>query len=204
MNFLSKLERKFQFLSFPNLYQYLIVVYLVGLVINLYNPYYYLWNLSLDVDMILKGQVWRLFTFIFYPPSSSVSIILSLIIIYIEYSILKTLTMIWRPFKFNLFMFIGYVSFILGAFILYFVFGKRVIMFPSDLFFSAIFAFALSFPDAVFYLYFLFPIKAKYLIYFDIVIYIIDFVSSGLANRVAIICSLVNIFLYFVIWKNKI
>ena len=191
-------------MSFPNLYQYMTAIYLVGLIINIYNWLYYYYHLSLDVPMILKGQIWRIFTFIFYPPAANFSIILSLITIYIEYTIFKTLTMIWRPFKFNLFMFIGYASYIFGAFILYFVLGIREILYPNGLFFSAIFAFALSFPDAVFYLYFLVPIKAKYLVYLDIVIYIVDFVTSGIVNRVAIICSLVNVFVFFVLWKNKI
>ena len=204
MNFWSKLERKLNWLSFPNLYQYMIVIYLVGLIINIYNPLYYYYNLSLDVSMILRGQVWRLFTFIFYPPASTFSILLSLVIIYIDYNILKTLTMVWRPFKFNLFMFIGYISYIVGAFLLYFILGQRIILLPNDLFFSAIFAFALSFPDSVFYLYFLIPIKAKYLVYFDIIIYIVDFATSGIGNRVSIICSLVNVFIFFVLWKNKI
>lgn len=204
MNFLSKLERKCGWLSFPNLYQYLTIIYLVGLIINVYNPYYYVLNLSLDVPMILKGQIWRVFTFIFYPPTSSISIILALIIIYIDYSIMRTLTVIWRPFKFNLFMFIGYISYIVGAFVLYLAFGIRELMNPYHLFFSVVFAFALSFPDAVFFLYFLIPIKAKYLVYVDLAIYIIEFATSGLVNKVAIICSLVNIFVYFVLLKNKI
>ena len=46
MNFLSKLERKCEWLNFQNLYQYMIVIYLVGLIIKLYNPRYYLFYLS--------------------------------------------------------------------------------------------------------------------------------------------------------------
>ena len=204
MNFLSKLERKCEWLNFPNLYQYMIVIYLVGLIIKLYNPRYYLYYLSLDVSMIMKGQIWRIFTFIFYPPTSSISIILSLIVIYIDYTILKTLTMIWRPFKFNLFMLIGYLSQIAGAFFAYFVLGINVIIDPTYYFFSIILAFALSFPDAMFYLYFLIPIKAKYLAYFEIVIYAFIFITAGFADRLAIVCSAVNVFVFFVLWKNKI
>ena len=204
MNFLSKLERKCEWLNFPNLYQYMIVIYLVGLIIKLYNPLYYLYYLSLDVSMIMKGQIWRIFTFIFYPPTSSISIILSLIVIYIDYPILKTLTMIWRPFKFNLFMLIGYLSQIAGAFFAYFVLGINVIIDPTYYFFSIILAFALSFPDAMFYLYFLIPIKAKYLAYFEIVIYAFIFITAGFDDRLAIVCSAVNVFVFFVLWKNKI
>ncbi len=204
MNILDKLERKYSFLSFPNLYLYMVVIFLIGLIMNLFNPYYYLLYLSLDVSMILKGQIWRLFTFIFYPPTSSVSIILSLLMIYVYYSITKTLTMMWRPFKFNLFMFIGYISQIIGAFFVYFVMKTNVIMYPTYTFFSIIMAFALTFPDAVFYIYFLIPIKAKYFAYIEVAIYALIFVSSGLPDRVAIICSVLNVYIFFVLLRNKI
>lgn len=204
MNILDKLETKYPFLSFPNLYMYMVVIFLLGLIMNLFNPYFYLMYLSLDVSMILKGQIWRLFTFIFYPPTSSVSIILSLLMIYVYYSITKTLTMIWRPFKFNLFMFIGYISQIIGAFFVYFVMKTNVIMYPTYTFFSIIMAFALTFPDAVFYIYFLIPIKAKYFAYIEVAIYILIFISSGLPDRVAIICSALNVYIFFVLLRNKI
>lgn len=204
MNILDKLERKYPFLSFPNLYLYMVVIFLIGLIMNLFNPYYYLLYLSLDVSMILKGQIWRLFTFIFYPPTSSVSIILSLLMIYVYYSITKTLTMIWRPFKFNLFMFIGYISQIIGAFFVYFVMRTNVIMYPTYTFFSIIMAFALSFPDAVFYIYFLIPIKAKYFAYIEMAIYLLIFISSGLPDRVSIICSALNVYIFFVLLRNRI
>ena len=204
MNILDKLERKYSFLSFPNLYLYMVAIFLIGLIMNLFNPYYYLLYLSLDVSMILKGQIWRLFTFIFYPPTSSVSIILSLLMIYVYYSITKTLTMMWRPFKFNLFMFIGYISQIIGAFFVYFFMKTNVIMYPTYTFFSIIMAFALTFPDAVFYIYFLIPIKAKYFAYIEVAIYALIFVSSGLPDRVAIICSVLNVYIFFVLLRNKI
>ena len=204
MNILDKLERKYGFLSFPNLYMYMTVIFLIGLIMNLFNPMFYYYYLSLNPQMILKGEIWRLFTFVFYPPTSSISILLSLLMIYVYYSITKTLTLIWRPFKFNLYMFIGYISQIIGAFIVYFIMKRSIIMYPTYTFFSIIMACALTFPDATFYIYFLIPIKAKYFAYFELAVYALIFISSGLPDRVAIICSVVNVYIFFVIPKNKI
>ena len=191
-------------MSFPNLYQYLTVIFLVGLIMNLYNPMYYYAYLSLDVRMILSGQIWRLFTFIFYFPSDNSSILFSLLFIYIYYSFTKTLNIMWRPFKFNFYMFISYISLIIGALICHFIFG---IDFPplttAYQFFSIFMAFALSFPDANIYLYFLIPIKAKYIAYIEIILYTLYFIISGITGRVEIICSVVNVVLFFAIWKNK-
>lgn len=204
MNILDKLERKYGFLSFPNLYMYMTVIFLIGLIMNLFNPMFYYYYLSLNPQMILKGEIWRLFTFVFYPPTSSISILLSLLMIYVYYSITKTLTLIWRPFKFNLYMFIGYISQIIGAFIVYFIMKRSIIMYPTYTFFSIIMACALTFPDATFYIYFLIPIKAKYFAYFELAVYALIFISSGLPDRVAIICSVVNVYIFFVLLKNRI
>ena len=204
MSIIEKLERKLPWLSTNNVYKYLTAIFLLGLIIDLFNPLFYLFNLSLNVEKILSGQVWRLVTFIFYPPSSSRSIILSLLLIYVYYSLAKTLTMMWGDFKFNLYLLIGFLSQIIGAFFVYFVFKHNIIIFPTYSFFSIIMAFALSFPDAYFYIYFLIPIKAKYFAYVEIALYLVLFLSSGMEDRVAIICSAVNVFVFFVLLKNKI
>jgi hypothetical protein len=204
MSLIEKLERKMPWLSTSNVYKYLTAIFLLGLIIDLFNPLFYLSYLSLNVKMILSGQVWRLITFIFYPPSSSRSIILSLLLIYVYYSLAKTLTMMWGDFKFNLYLLIGFLSQIIGAFFVYFVLGRNILILPTYSFFSMIMAFALSFPDAYFYIYFLIPIKAKYFAYVEIALYLVLFLSSGIADRVAIICSVVNVFVFFVLLKNKI
>lgn len=204
MSLLDKIERKCPWLGFSNLYMYMTAIFLLSLIMYVFNPFFYIFNLSLDVERILSGQVWRLVTFIFYPLSMSSSIILSLLLIYVYYSITKTLTMMWGNFKFNLYLLIGYVSLIVGAFFSYFVLKENIYIVPTYSFFSIMMAFALSFPDAYFYLYFIIPIKAKYFAYLEIVLYVILFLSSGMANRVAIVCSAANVFIFFVLLRNKI
>lgn len=204
MSLLDKIERKCRWLSFSNLYKYMSVIFLLGLIIDIYNPYFYIFNLSLDISKVLNGQVWRLATFIFYPPSSSGSPILSLLLIYVYYSITKTLTMMWGNFKFNLYLLIGYISLVVGGFVSYFLIGNKYLIFPTYSFFSIIMAFALSFPDAYFYIYFLIPVKAKYFAYLEIALYFVSFLSSDIGNRIAIICSAVNVFIFFVLLKNKL
>ena len=82
-NWLNKLERKFGRYAIPNLMYYIIILYAAGFVLNLVNPLFYYQYLSLDASMILKGQVWRIFTFIIQAPSSSlVFIIFSLYLYY--------------------------------------------------------------------------------------------------------------------------
>lgn len=204
MTIIDNLERKFPWFGFRNLNLYMVIIFSIGIIINMINPLYYLYFLSLNVERIISGEIWRLFTFIFYPLSSGRSILLSLLMLYVYYSITKTLVLMWGNFKFNLYLFIGYISQVLGAFILYFVFKQNVILYPAYTTFSLIMAFALSFPDAHFLIYFVIPIKAKYFAYIEMAFYIISFIGAGVADRVAIICSAVNVFVFFVLLKNRI
>lgn len=207
MSILEKLERKMPWLNFPKLNLYMVIIMLLGIAMNTLNPYFYLHYLCLNVAEIMRGQVWRLVTFIFFPPTlgfGGFGVLLSLLMVYVYYSMTKTLIMIWGYFKFNLYLFIGYISQIVGAFIIYFILKENVIVTPSYTIFSLIMAFALSFPEAVFLIYFFIPIKAKYFAYFEIVIYVMSFLGSNLADRVSILCSAMNVFVFFVLLKNKV
>lgn len=204
MNIIEKLERKFPWFGFPNLNLYMVVIFLMATIMDMINPYFYYLYLSLDMASVMKGQVWRLVTFIFYPITSSGVLFLGLIMIYVYYSISKTLIMMWGNFKFNLYLFIGYISQILAACIIYFVLKQNIIFVPSYTTFSLIMAFALSFPESYFMIYFLIPIKARYFAYAEIAIYVVAFLSSGITDRVAILCGAINVFVFFVLLKNKI
>lgn len=202
MSIMDKIERKLPWLSFRNLNLYMVAIFLLGLIIDIMNPIYYYYYLSLDVSKILHGEIWRLVTFIFYPPATGNFIILSLLMIYVYYSITKTLIMMWGNFKFNLYLFIGYISQIAGAFLVYFVMKQNVIFYPVYTTFSLIMAFALSFPDAYFLIYFVVPLKAKYFAYVELGLYIFNFIFSNFPNRVAIVCSAVNVFVFFVLLRK--
>ena len=68
MNFFRKLERKFGRFAIPNLMYYIIMMYAAGFVMSLFNPYFYVQYLALDAAAILRGQVWRIVTFLVCPP----------------------------------------------------------------------------------------------------------------------------------------
>ena len=70
MNWIDKLEKKFGRYAIHNLMYYVIMLYGLGYVINLMAPKFYLGYLSLDPTAILRGQIWRIVTFIIYPPST--------------------------------------------------------------------------------------------------------------------------------------
>ena len=70
MRFIDKLERKYGRYGIENLTMYIIISYVLGYALMYINPGA-LSMLSLNVTKILQGQVWRLVTWIVYPPSTS-------------------------------------------------------------------------------------------------------------------------------------
>ena len=137
MKFYLFLERKLGKYAIKNLNLYLVVINLLGLAIYVLNPFFYTLYLSLSPYSVLKGQVWRIFTFIFYPMTlSSFGILFSLFIIYIYYNFTTSLINVWGDFKFNLYILIGIIGHVVAVFLIYFITGQDLIMIPMYLTFS--------------------------------------------------------------------
>ena len=68
---------------------------------------------------ILRGEIWRLLTFIIIPNSTS---ILALIFFYFYYMIGRTVEAQWGPGKFTIYFFSGVLLTIIYGFVCYFVF----------------------------------------------------------------------------------
>ena len=144
----------------PNLMYYVAMMYLLGVILSFINPYlYYNW-LSLDAGAILSGQVWRLVTFLICPPSSG--IFFNLIAMFLYYSLGTTLERTWGTFRFNMYFFMGVIGHIAAVFLIYGIFR---VSWPVTTYYlneSLFLAFAVTFPEMVFYFFGLVPIKAKW------------------------------------------
>lgn len=175
LGFVQKLERKLGKYAIHNLMYYIIILYVVGWVIQIVNPVFYHAALSLDIQKILSGQVWRLVTFIIMPPEDS-SYIFMIFTLYLYYMLGTSLERAWGAFRFNLYFFMGVLFHIAAGFLIYFIFGVNYPLTTYYLNMSLFFAFALMYPNMELYLFFIIPIKIKWLalidgIYFAITIF---------------------------------
>lgn len=116
MNQHNGLRRKLEKYAIPNLTLYLIICYGIGYLMQYLVPAGYQY-LMLDPFLVLKGQVWRLVTWILIPPDSS-NIFFVLITLYLYYSLGGLLERIWGTYKYNVYLFSGLLFTILGAFVL--------------------------------------------------------------------------------------
>ena len=182
MNLLDKLERKFGRYAIHNLMYYIIILYALGYVIVTFAPQFYVQYLSLDPTMILRGQIWRIITFIIYPPNTG--LFYFLISMYLYYSIGRILEAQWGAFRFNLYFFTGVLLHVVAAFISCYVFGANIgpAFGTYYLNYSLFFAFAATYPDMQFLLFFIIPIKAKWLGIINGIYFGVTIVAGFLAN----------------------
>lgn len=208
MNWLNKLERKLGRYAIPNLMMWLIGAYVIGFFLFMMNQSV-LSMLVLSPYHVLRGQVWRLVTWIFMPTSTSVFSLLIMALLY--YQLGTALERAWGTFRFNVYILGGLLFTVLGAFLLYFILYVTDGPMAAQLATSSIawgistkyinmsifLAFAMMYPDMQIMLYFIIPIKMKWMAAVYAVITIYQFVISSWAGRISIFMSLLNFILFF-------
>ncbi len=146
-------------------------------------------NLYLIPSLVMQGEIWRLITFIFIPPSASMIFIL--FVLYFYYLIGSQLEVEWGPFRFNLYYFLGMIGTILSSFITWSPVSAVYLNLTLFL------AFARLNPNYQIYIFFIIPVKVKFLawLYWIIIIYTLLFAS--MPNKLAAIISLLNYYAFF-------
>lgn len=203
MHFLNKMERKWGRFAIQGLMKYIIGCYIIGYVIEFLVPQLYQY-LTLEPFMIFHyGQVWRLVSWILIPPSDT-NIIFAVIMIVLYYQLGTALEHTWGTFRFNVYIFGGIIFTILGALILYALTGSFMggIFSTYYINLTIFLAFALSYPDEQILLYFIIPVKMKWMAIVYGVFIIYDFVTVGWGGRVAIFASILNFLIFFFMTRD--
>ena len=204
MKFIDKLERKFGRFGIPNLTIYMIVCYVIGYALMIVNPGILNW-LSLEPAYILRGQVWRLVTWVLYPPSTSGVFWFAIAVLFFYYPIGTSLERTIGTFKYTLYILSGVIFTILGAFILYFLLGGNVLV--GNVFstyyisLSTFLAYAMCYPDMQVLLMFIIPVKMKWMAIFYVVIVVYEMIQYIMAGAwylvIPIVASLLNFIIFY-------
>ncbi len=202
MNWINKLERRFGRYAVHNLMLYLIVCYAFGYLICMTNYEFYVNWLALDMSAILHGQIWRIVTFLLYPPSTS--LIWLLLLSFIYYSLGRALEQMWGTFRFNLYILIGVLGYVLAALVIYVIWGRVYLLTADNLYLTMLLAMALTEPDMQFYLYFILPIRARWLGVFYAVLIALEFFTTNGPGRVAIVLPLINVLIFYLDTRHPV
>lgn len=189
MRIIDLLEKKLGRFAIPNLTLYLIagqsffyVMYLSGK-LERSSTYF-------SADLLLAGEWWRIFTIPFDPPRSGV--LFTLVAWYFFYMLGSALEDYWGAFRYNAYLFLGCLI-TLGASFL-------VPSYPiSNAFLagSVFLAFAALFPEFEILLFFILPVKVKWLALLTWLGYAYQFVFGDWTARVMVLAATANFLIFF-------
>lgn len=209
MNWLDKLERKIGRCAIPNLTVYLLAGYVIGYGIIYLMPNMIGW-LTLEPALILRGQVWRIISWVLIPPTTNLISLFFLVLLY--YSLGTVLERTWGTFRYNVYIFSGILFTVIAVFILYgvffFMYGAEVslssigLVSTNYITMSIFLAFAAIYPDMEVMLYFVLPIKMKWMAIVYAAMALYYFITGGIVSRVAIAASLLNFVIFFLSGRN--
>ena len=193
MNWLDKLERKLGRFALPGLMRVVVVGMALVFCCELLFPQAMLeYYLYFSPALIAQGQVWRIFTFIFLPPQSSLLFIV--FALYFYYFIGNALENEWGSFRFTLYYLLGVVGTIIAGLLT----GGAT---NSYLNLSLFFAFAWLFPDMQLMLFFVLPVKVKWLGWIAGGLYVLQvaflLITFQFTQALATVLGLVNFLVFF-------
>ena len=138
--------------------------------------------LSLNTAAVLRGELWRIVTYVFVPGSSNLFMLL--ISLYFYYWIGSTLERQWGTPKFTLYYISGVLLTAVGVLAASLISGQNYVVSGSAYVnLSMFFAFAFLFPNTQVLLFFFIPIRMKWLAYLDAAMFAFDVVRCLLAGN---------------------
>ena len=227
---MSNFEKKFGKYAIKNLSLILIMCYACGYLMKWINPGFFTYLYLNPYEIIHHFQIWRLLTWLIVPPDSFD--FWTLLMLYFYYSIGTSLERTLGTYRYNVYIFSGILFTAAGAFILYGIsslLGAQSLglwttvngyityptMFSTYYVNMSIFlAYAATFPDYEVLLFFILPIKVKFLgiIYGAMLVYqfIVGYGTSSalfyynLGIRFVITASLLNFVVFFFTSRRKV
>ncbi len=189
MSLLNKLERKFGRYALPNVTLYLILGQVLFWVMAMAGRFI-LGRVVLVPELVVAGEWWRLLTFLFIPPASNpVFIIFAWYMFYLMGSSLEGH---WGAFRYNIFLLVGYAVTVAVSFL--FPDSAATNVFIAG---SVFLAFAYLYPEFQIYIFFVLPVKIKWLALLTWIGYAYQLLVGPWSTRLLVLASISNYLLFF-------
>lgn len=194
---LDRLERKLGRYAIPRLTTYLVGGQVAVFVLTMVKPELAS-RLLLIPSLVLEGEVWRPFTFVFTDSrvvagiADTWDIIWFLVWMFVLYFIGNSLEALWGSFRFNAYVLLGWALSVGASFLV-----PAVAVHNFFLMSSIFLAFAYLFPDYEFLLGFILPVKVKWFGYLAIAGFAYMAWEGTSTDRVMIAAGLGNVFIFF-------
>lgn len=185
---IDRLERRFGDFTIPNLAVFIVAMNAAVYLLAMFRPEF-VDQLVLHPALVARGEVWRLFTFLFVPPR--LGPIWMFFWLYLFYIYAQALENEWGEFRFNLYYAIGAVCTVLASWAL----GAGLPNIPLNT--SLFLAFAALYPDFEILLFFVLPVKVKWLAWLAWAGLAGSLILGPWTSRLAVIAGLVNYAVFF-------
>ena len=184
----------------PGLMRYIVGANAVVYILSLFDGSGTLLSfLSMNAYSVLHGELWRIVTFVLIPSSGGFWLVISL---FFYYWLGESLERAWGSAKFTVYYLSGMLLTVLACILAYFIDGLAVSIRGAGYVNSALFlAYALMDPEAMVRIYFIIPIKMKWLAILEGVLYAAHFVRYAIGGfwGVALlpVVALLNLAVFF-------
>ena len=189
MGFLNRLERTFGRFAIPNISLYLVMGQVLFWAVS-FLGFFNLERIALVPVAVLHGEAWRLFTFLLLPPNAHPVFIA--FAWYMFYMMGSALEQHWGVFRYNFFLFVGWLLTVLVAFLFPGSYATNLFLAGS-----VFLAFAFLNPDFELLLFFILPVKIKWLALLQWILYGYSFLKGPWPIRLAVLASMGNFLMFF-------
>jgi hypothetical protein len=200
MSWLNWLENRVGFLAIPRLIPAIALLNLFVYILFQFQPEYVSF-LTLEPALVLRGEVWRLVSYIFIPQyflggGSILQSVFFLLYVWFMIWVGNSLEQAWGAFRLTLYYVLGMAGVTIAAFMLSAdpTAGSILTLYIN---LSLFFAFATLFPNVQIYVFFIIPLKIKWVALILLVPTLLAFLNSSLLGKTAIVISLLNYVLFF-------
>jgi hypothetical protein len=201
MKWIDRAEARFGHFAISHLLHGIALLSAMSFILYKLNPHFFE-VLALDPQLVMQGQVWRLVTYVLVPSIFSLLpfpewLNAAFFILFMMW-MGNGLEEAWGAFRLNLFCLVTMIGITVAAFLFGALYAQ--FMFTQVLFF----AFARFYPDTQIHLYFVLPVKVKWLAWFDAALLAFQFTVQGNSYRAALVAVLASYLLFFgrEIWQD--
>lgn len=183
------LERRFGRFAIPNVTLLIIVAQVAVYVGSMQNAQVFA-KLTFDAAQIRAGEYHRLISFLAMPPGANP--FFAFFFWYLFYMMGTALELFWGTFRYNIFLLIGYLATVTTAMLV--PGGTATNWFLEG---TVFLAFAFLNPDFQMYLFFILPIRIKWLAMLTWVLFGLMFINGSWPERVQVAASVINFLIFF-------
>lgn len=198
-----RMKMKYQRYAIPNLALYASVCFAVGYMListGIGSQFFFRW-LAFFPREVFHGQIWRILTAIVFPPSTG-GIFNAVLGILIYYSFATAVENMMGEFEYNVYFFGSILIGEIGAVVYYLISGVNAPFLPLYTHFSVFMALAILYADATVLLFFLIPVKIKYIAIAEVAMYLYTFVTGTgvygpMYTRISILFAFIPVLLFY-------